>query len=307
LFSFSFFHANIQERRKFGPLGWNIRYEFNDSDLETSYTMLKLFLDATDEIPWEALNFVTGIINYGGRVTDDQDSRCIMTILEKFCNPRCLEEGYKFTPSGVYYAPADGPVDTYRDYVETLPMHDLPEIFGLHDNANITYQRAESNRLVATILSIQPRLATAAGGMTPDEIVLEKAKEFLEQLPEPLDQKEGLKDLFVQDAQGLIPSLSTVLVQEMEKFNNMLAVMKKSLIEIDLAIKGYIVMSETLDSMYLSVLNNQVPKNWAAVAYPSLKVLSLWYPDLIERVATMDTWLKTGNPTSYWLPGMFFP
>jgi len=71
LFSFSFFHANIQERRKFGPLGWNIRYEFNDSDLETSFTMLKLFMEATDEIPWEALNFVTGIINYGGRVTDD--------------------------------------------------------------------------------------------------------------------------------------------------------------------------------------------------------------------------------------------
>lgn len=159
--------------------------------------MLKLFLDATDEIPWEALNFVTGIINYGGRVTDDQDSRCIMTILEKFCNTKCLDEGYKFTPSGIYYAPADGPIDTYRDYVETLPMHDLPEIFGLHDNANITYQKAESNRIIATVLSIQPRLATAAGGMTPDEIVLEKAKDFLDQLPELLDQKDGLKELFI--------------------------------------------------------------------------------------------------------------
>jgi dynein heavy chain len=154
LFAFSFFHANIQERRKFGPLGWNIRYEFNDSDLETSFTMLKLFLDATDEIPWEALNFVTGIINYGGRVTDDQDSRCIMTILEKFCNVKCLDEGYKFSPSGTYYAPADGKIDVYRDYVESLPMNDLPEIFGLHENANITYQRAESNRVINTILSI---------------------------------------------------------------------------------------------------------------------------------------------------------
>ena len=185
-----------------------------------------------------------------------------MTILEKFCNVKCLEEGYKFSPSGIYYAPADGKIDVYREYVESLPMNDQPEIFGLHENANITYQRAESNRVIQTIMSIQPRLATAAGGMTPDEIVLEKAKDFLDQLPELLDQKEGLKELFIQDSQGLIPSLSTVLVQEMEKFNNMLVNMKKSLIEIDLAIKGFIVMSETLDSMYLCILNNQVPKNW---------------------------------------------
>ena len=93
----------------------------------------------------------------------------------------------------------------------------------------------------------------------------------------------------------------------MEKFNRMLKVMRRTLLDIDLAIKGFIVMSEELDSMYLMIQNNRVPKNWAKVAYPSLKPLSSWYKDLIKRVEFMDSWLKNGNPPSYWMPGMFFP
>jgi len=65
--------------------------------------------------------------------------------------------------------------------------------------------------------------------MTPDEIVLEKSRELLAILPEVLDQKEGDKELFKVNEQGLIPSLSTVLVQEMTKFNRLIRKMKQSL------------------------------------------------------------------------------
>lgn len=65
--------------------------------------------------------------------------------------------------------------------------------------------------MVATVLSVQPRMASAGGGLTPDEIILGKAAEFREALPPLLDQAEGAKELFATNAQGLIPSLSTVL------------------------------------------------------------------------------------------------
>lgn len=109
-FGLSFFHAIVQERRKFGPLGWNITYEFNDSDLDTSYTMLKIFLDEQDEIPWEALLYVTGKINYGGRVTDDKDLRCLSTTLEKYYNPDNLNDEYEYDETGKYKAPPFGNV-----------------------------------------------------------------------------------------------------------------------------------------------------------------------------------------------------
>lgn len=66
-------------------------------------------------------------------------------------------------------------------------------------------------------------------------------------------------------------------------------------------------MSAELDSMYLSIQINQVPKNWASVSYLSLKPLSSWFKDLIIRVAFIENWLKNGNPNSYWMPGLFFP
>ncbi len=67
-----------------------------------------------------------------------------------------------------------------------------------------------------------------------------------------------------------------MLQQELEKFNRLLTKMRRSLVDIDLAIQGFIVMSEELDSMYLKLQMNQVPDNWAKVSYPSLKPLASW-------------------------------
>lgn len=83
--------------------------------------------------------------------------------------------------------------------------------------------------------------------------------------------------------------------------------MNNSLNQILKAIKGLVVMSESLEKMFNSLFDNQVPDMWSKVAYPSLKPLGSWVKDLIERCKFIGGWIKDGNPAVYWISGFFFP
>lgn len=75
LFGFCFFHAVVQDRRKFGPIGWNIQYRFTPEDIQVCRQQLMLFVNQYELVPYKVLNFLGASINYGGRVTDDKDKK----------------------------------------------------------------------------------------------------------------------------------------------------------------------------------------------------------------------------------------
>lgn len=302
----AFFHATIQERKKFGPLGWNIKYEFNDPDRDCALSNLGIFLEE-GELPWDALIFITGQITYGGRVTDGWDQRCLLTVLRRFFSPNTLNDDYVYSASGIYYAPALEKLQEYRDYIDELPVNDEPEIFDMHENANLAFQLGETHALIRTILEVQPRLSSSGGGKTPDEIVFELAEQTMARLVDKLDSDEILPELLVLDSKGRTSSMTTVLTQEVDRFNKLLAVIKESLKELQKAIKGLVVMSLELDLVYNSFINNQVPEMWANAAYPSLKPLASWIHDLVLRIDFIKNWMVHGPPKSFWLSGFFFP
>ena len=66
--------------------------------------------------------------NYGGRVTDTQDRRLINTILLDFYTPKINDSDYKFSESGIYYAPDATTITETLDYIKALPINHTPEV-----------------------------------------------------------------------------------------------------------------------------------------------------------------------------------
>ena len=92
-----------------------------------------MFINEYEEVPYDAITYLTGECNYGGRVTDDRDRRALMTILGDFYTPDVVNQSkYKFSPSGLYTAPPKG---SYEDYIAFIKVRiwSIPsEIRDLH-------------------------------------------------------------------------------------------------------------------------------------------------------------------------------
>ena len=80
---------------------------------------------------------MTGECNYGGKVTDQWDRRLLVTMLEKFYCPQVLSTGHPLSESGTFSMPEIGAWEYYVEHIKSLPGTVSPEVFGMHENADI--------------------------------------------------------------------------------------------------------------------------------------------------------------------------
>lgn len=58
----------------------------------------QMFLNEYNELPLEALTYLFGECNYGGRVTDDKDRRLLLSLLSIFvCEDIVNDDAYRYT------------------------------------------------------------------------------------------------------------------------------------------------------------------------------------------------------------------
>ncbi|KAI5612480.1 dynein heavy chain 12, axonemal isoform X1 [Silurus asotus] len=303
LYGVCFFHALVQERKKFGPLGWNIPYGFNESDLRISIRQLQLFVNQYEEVPFEAITYLTGECNYGGRVTDDWDRRLLLTILADFYNNDIIKNPrYKFSPSGKYYAPPKSNYEDYVEFIKILPSTQHPEVFGMHENVDISKDLQQTKLLFDSLILTQGGGSKGGGSSASDNSLLDIASDILSKLPENFNIEAALEKFPVQYEE----SMNTVLVQEMERYNNLCKTISESLQNLLKAIKGLVIMDAELEEIANSLLVGKVPEKWAKRSYPSLKPLGSYMTDFLARLKFLQDWYDTTKPCVFWLSGFFF-
>eukprot|EP00798_Chlamydomonas_sp_ICE-L_P021926 gene21926-28972_t len=302
LFSLTYFHSVLLERRKFRTLGLNIPYDFNDTDFSVSDDLLKSYLDSYENTPWDALKYLIAEANYGGRVTDELDRRVLNSYLNKFyCEDALAVPNYMLSPLPHYYIPENGTLQSFREYIITLPQTDRPEAFGQHANAEISYLIADSKVLLDSLLALQPRTGGAGAGARPEDVVMAIATDLLEQVPLPFNLENVMKSKADDPS-----ALHVVLFQEVERYNSLLVSVRHSCAELLKGIKGLVVMSSDLDQIFDALFVSKVPPAWLK-CFPSLKPLGSWTRDVLQRIDQLAKWIEVGYPLVYWLSGFTYP
>jgi len=225
--------------------------------------------------------------------------------LRQFYCEGVLKDDYRFSDSGIYYSvPVNEgePHQGYIDYIEQLPVNAAPEVFGMHENANITYALSETHLLFGTLMQLQPR-TSSGGGLTREEVIGDTARKIQERLPIDFD----IEATSMRYPTRYDESMNTVLVQEAIRYQALLDVVRSTLPQLRRALKGLVVLSADLEAMGDAIFAQRVPSQWEAKAYPCLKPLDGWVNEFLQRLDFINKWIENGNPPVYWVSGFFFP
>ena len=306
----TYFHAILLDRRKFGKIGFNVCYDFNESDYRISFQLLKLYLEKSlnnkdESVPWDSLKYLIGQAMYGGRVTDDYDRRVLITYLDEYMGDFLFDTNNEFafakTEDFNYQLPMYSNVEALNLKINELPIIDVPHVFGLNPNSEITYFTNSSKLIWKNLLAMQLVGENTSSILKNGEHIKKIMDEILEKCPDIFNISKIRAKL-----KEITPTL-VVLLQELDRFNKLILTIKSSLKKLQRALNGEIGMNNDLEELSKCLLNGLLPSKWRKLAPQTQKKLANWIIHFKKRVIQYRKWIKNEKLNVVWLSGLHIP
>ncbi|GFR93524.1 dynein heavy chain 10, axonemal [Elysia marginata] len=139
-------------------------------------------------------------------------------------------------------------------------------------------------------------------GVSREDHIAQIANDVIDKLPQEFDLPK------IKRALGLdISPTTVVMLQELERFNNLVARMRRSLVNLKRALAGEVGMSNELDDVARSLYNASIPNIWRRLAPVTLKSLGNWMVHFQRRLKQYYQWVNDCEPAVMWLSGLHIP
>ncbi len=153
-FLLAWFHAVVQERLRYLPLGWSQGYEFNESDFDAALDTIDSSLNIMAkgkanidpaQIPWDALRTLIKQAVYGGRVDSDYDQRVVDAFVNHIFTPRAYDADFALVrdEQGTLTVPEGTQMAHFVSWVHSLPEKEPPAWLSLPSTAEALIAAAE--------------------------------------------------------------------------------------------------------------------------------------------------------------------
>lgn len=319
-FLLAWFHAIVQERLRYVPLGWSKFYEFNESDLRVACDTLDTWIDSTamgrtnlppEKVPWDAIVTLLSQCIYGGKIDNDFDQRLLSSFLAKLFTAHSFESDFALVSNvdGVAGGPGgnrhitmpDGSRrDHFLSWIETLSDRQTPSWLGLPNNAEKVLLTTRGTDLISKLLKMQQlededELAYSAEDTTrihTDEkyedgrpswmkTLHNSASTWLELLPKTLQ-------ILKRTAENIKDPLYRYFEREVNSGSRLLRDVIHDLEDVVLICQGDKKQTNYHRAMLSDLVKGIIPGSWRRYTVPRGCTVIQWITDFSERIKQLQ-------------------
>jgi len=327
----SWFHAVVQERKRYCPVGWTKRYEFNDNDAKHALDAIDYWIDSTaagranlppEKIPWNALHTILTKTIYGGRVDNSFDLDALTGFMKQFFTAEAYDPEFSLVVGESLTMPETTKYSDFVQWVDMLPLIESPTWLGLPANAEVMLSIQESHKIIQDLQRLQEVIDSSANDdlAAEDEMNMDGDDDeavgeapawlrtlsgfvasWLETLPSAFDVPETSPDAAANP-------ITRYMIREVEFGRKLYQMVKGHLEDVAELCKGAKASALTR-TIAMELSKGSVPDLWQK--YPSTAfVMSSWLPDLNKRLQQLQTLVSNVDKVAtdgVWLGGLFSP